>query len=95
VPPIDSTREPPVGKISVYVLYCLMVRYILVPVHPHAGTTVETPPGPEMREQIEANLLAELRQAETEFKQANFDQREPAERKFREALRRFSEFVLR
>jgi len=56
---------------------------------------VETPPGPEMREQIEANLLAELRQAETEFKQANFDQREPAERKFREALRRFSEFVLR
>ena len=87
--------DPRIGEIQVAVLYCLMVRYFLILIYPHAGANVEPLPEPEMREQIEANLLAELRQAESEFKQASFEQREPAERKFREALRRFSEFILR
>ena len=46
------------------------------------------------REQIEAQLLSELREAEAEFRHAATERRGAAEEKFREALRRFSELIL-
>jgi hypothetical protein len=52
------------------------------------------PSVPPNREQIEAQLLAELRRAETQFKQASPDQKAAAEEVFRKALREFSELVL-
>jgi hypothetical protein len=54
----------------------------------------QTPPLPPDREQIEAHLLAELRRAEEEFKQAGPDQKAAAEEVFRKALREFSELIL-
>lgn len=49
---------------------------------------------PPNREQIEAQLLAELRRAETEFKEARPENKAAAEEVFRKALREFSELVL-
>ena len=46
------------------------------------------------RQQIETELLEELKRAEAAFKQAEPSQREAAEEEFRTALRRFSELVL-
>lgn len=52
------------------------------------------PSVPPNREQIEAQLLAELRRAEMEFREAAPDQKAAAEEVFRKALREFSELVL-
>ena len=46
------------------------------------------------RQQLEAELLEELRQAEAEFIAAGPDRKERAAENFRIALRRFSELVL-
>lgn len=43
---------------------------------------------------IEAQLLNELRRAETKFKEAPPNEKPAAEQEFREALRRFSALVL-
>ena len=46
------------------------------------------------RQQIEAQLLDELRSAEAAFKAAPASHKQAAEEHFRKALRRFSELVL-
>ena len=60
--------------------------------HAHRSDTPRLPLA--MRQQIEGELLLELRHAEAEFKGATSDLRPAAEERFRQALRRFSDLIL-
>jgi hypothetical protein len=46
------------------------------------------------RERLEEQLLAELKQAESQFQNATPDQKEAAAERYREALQRFNDLIL-
>lgn len=48
----------------------------------------------QLREQLEAQLLAELKQAEIEFQNASPDQKEAVAEGYRQALQRFNDLIL-
>ena len=54
----------------------------------------DTPGWSPSRQQLEAELLIQLRRAEAEFHEASADQKEQAGERFRQALERFSRLIL-
>lgn len=46
------------------------------------------------RQQIEAELLLQVRRAEAEFRDATSDEKEAASERYRDALQRFSDLIL-
>ena len=54
----------------------------------------QTPPNRQSREQLEEQLLAEVRQAESEFRNASPDQKEAVAERYRQALQRFNDLIL-
>lgn len=55
------------------------------------------PEGPNdrrLRDQLEAQLLADLKQTELEFKNAPPDQKEAVAERYRQALQRFNDLIL-
>ena len=54
----------------------------------------QSPHNRQLRERLEEQLLAEVKQAETEFQSAAADQKEVAADRYRQALRRFNDLIL-
>jgi hypothetical protein len=52
------------------------------------------PPQGRRREELEARLLAELRDAEAAFHRASPDEKPEAENRYRQALERFNEIIV-
>ncbi len=52
------------------------------------------PPNRQSRERLEEQLLAEVRQAESEFRNARPDQKEAVAERYRQALQRFNDLIL-
>lgn len=55
---------------------------------------LEGPDDRRLREQLEAQLLAELKQAELAFQNAPPDQKEAVAERYRQALQRFNDLIL-
>jgi len=54
----------------------------------------QDPQSRQSRERLEEQLLAEVRQAETAFRNAPPDEKEAVAERYREALQRFNELIL-